>query len=100
MNVKKALKILKSKGYQFQKIDGQWFMIGDWGEPYPYDDRALINFAREFTSEGQRTPVKSNVKSVGKRKERQRVREALAHDRYDDIPLKKPIHKEDIWNWD
>ena len=40
------------------------------------------------------------AKKFTKRKDRQAVREALAHEEYDEIPSKERMRSEDSWAWD
>jgi hypothetical protein len=47
------------------------------------------------------TPARAKVvKHFTHRKNRQATREALAHERYDDIPTKDHVKKEDPLAWD
>lgn len=40
------------------------------------------------------------VKWFSKRKNRAATRDALHHEKYDDIPSNKPVKTEDPWGWD
>lgn len=46
------------------------------------------------------TSYKKFVKSASNGLDRTRVREALAHEDFDKIPLDSRAEKEDIWNYD
>lgn len=45
-------------------------------------------------------PWMKDVKNLSHRKDRQAVREALSHERYDDIPKNQSMKEEDPWGWD
>lgn len=40
------------------------------------------------------------VKQLSHRKDRQAVREAISHERYEDIPKNQSMKEEDSWGWD
>lgn len=50
--------------------------------------------------EERQRPYIPVVKKVTKGKDRAAVREAIAHERYEDIPRFERMKKEDPWAWD
>lgn len=101
MNIEKALKILREKGNIITRSGKGWEVRWPCStETYYYTDRKLINWAREYTSEGQQTPVNSNVKYFRHRNNRHHTKQSLAHERYEEFFQGKLRKDEDRWNWD
>lgn len=100
MNVEKAIKILRQKGYRVTKIDGLWEVCYPKYSPDFYTDRELINLARIYTSEGQRTPIKANIKYYRHRDNRHHTKQDLAHGEYDNFYFNKLRKDSNIWDWD
>ena len=102
MNTKKATKILREQGYYVEKLSKKEFILGFSKRDQDcsvVDARNLISRARIYTSEGQKLPIKDNVKHFDKRRNRQRTNQAIHHEEFDKFPKGK-IYKEDIWSWD
>ena len=100
MNAKNALKHLRSIGYDIIQIGDKYH----WNRNTFVDiltSRQLIKMAKSYTSENnQTTSIKKKVKYYHRRKNRAKLREALNHENYDDIPLNDDLYIEDCWNWD
>jgi hypothetical protein len=103
MNTKKAIKILKEKGYFVEQISKNKFRVSKSRRETEYDDyldgHELVRLAKIWTSEGQNLPFKENVKHFDKRRNRQKTNQAIHHEEFDKFPKGK-IYKEDIWSWD
>lgn len=98
MNLKKALNILKCRGWKIEYKNGKYYK--DWGflveEITP---REIVRIARLYTSDNKsNTVIKSGMKEFRHRKNRTKTREDLKHERYDNFG--KGLRKdENPWNW-
>lgn len=103
MNTKKAIRILRDRGYFVDQISKNEFRVSESRRETIYDKycngNELVGLARVWTSEGQNLPFKETVKHFDKRRNRQRTNQAIHHEEFDKFPKGK-IYKEDIWSWD
>ena len=104
MNTKKAIKIIRKQGNYVHQIGRDKYIISDSKIPQPYDreydGRDLVNYAKIYTSEGQKTSIKRDLKYADKRKNRSATRQALSGENYDLFFFNKKAKQDDIWYWD
>lgn len=63
--------------------------------------RELIGWAKNYTSERPgRTAFKKPLKEYQAKRDRRKTKQAIRHENIDSIPLNKPLHEENRWNWD
>lgn len=99
MNVQSALKILLEQGYRIEKLeDGNysWNLITENEILTP---RQIIKIARNYTSYGNRSSTKEDLKYFDKRRNRQKTNQAIIHEEFDKFSKGK-IHNENVWDWD
>lgn len=66
-----------------------------------YTPRELIKWAKGYTSDSPgRTPFKKPLKEYQAKRDRRKTKQAIKHENIDSIPLNKPLHEENRWNWD
>jgi hypothetical protein len=99
MDTNQALKILKDGGFKIEKSGKNYIYRTSIGD-FLYSPRELVNFARTYTSEGQRLSFKKNVKTYSNKKNRTQTREDIHHERFENFDYNKPRKKDNIWNWD
>lgn len=97
----KAMNLLNEIGFNIEIVDGRYV-----NKQYaPLNDeflteRELIKWARIYSSEGQRTPIKRNVKEFRHRNNRAKTREDIHRENFDSFSQGELRKDEDIWNWD
>jgi bifunctional DNA-binding transcriptional regulator/antitoxin component of YhaV-PrlF toxin-antitoxin module len=63
--------------------------------------RELIRMAKSYTSDSPgRTAFKKPLKEYQAKRDRRKTKQAIRHQNIDSIPLDKPLHEENRWNWD
>lgn len=102
MNLEKALKILKGEWHTFVKTAKGYVQEHDFMAQYEYiyTPRKIINWAKLYTSEGQRLNIKQKVKQERKEKNRHHTKQDIHHERFENFSKNKLRKDGDIWNWD
>lgn len=110
LNLEKALKILKDKGWHLQKEEN----LGDKrgqpryiekssidGKPWVYTQREVIKWARVYTSDNnQNTKFKEPLKEFDHIKNRRATKKAIKEENFDSIPQNDKVKEENPYNWD
>lgn len=121
MNTEEAVKTLREHGY-IVTPSNTWksFKVtvpcssgiplyvpsGRRGRKLKYDferlsPRELVNMARRYTSDSPgRTAFKKPLKEYQAKRDRRKTKQAIKNENIDSIPLNKPLHEENRWNWD
>ena len=99
MNVEQSLKILRGRNIHVRGTQNNWEVVGRYKLKL-MSDRQLINYAREFTSERNRTQVKATVKKFTHRGNRSRTRQWIEKRQYDRFTNQHLAYVEDEWAWD
>lgn len=60
----------------------------------------MVQKSKGAKQEQSQRPYMKHVKEVTKGKDRAAVREAIAHEQYDEIPNNRRVKEEDPWGWD
>lgn len=102
MNTDKAIKILRNIGYSVEILTRKQYKIQfSKSDPEIISARELIKRARIYSSDNkQTTSIKKNIKKIGKRKNRAKTKQIIYHEQFEKLDNKKPVYKEDHWNWD
>lgn len=66
-----------------------------------YSPREIIKWAKTYTSDSPgKTAFKKPLKEYQAKRDRRKTKQAIKHQDIDSIPLNKPLHEENRWNWD
>ena len=95
----KVMNLLNEIGFNIELVDGK-FVSFNQGYEEILSDRQVIKWARIYSSEGQRTPIKRNVKEFRHRNNRAKTREDIHRENFDSFSQGELRKDEDIWNWD
>lgn len=111
MNINTAIEILRSQGHIVEKIPNRsktqqrWML--KWKGRYYIDapkqfhehtDKELLRVANVYTHKHS-DPWNKILKKTSNSKNRQATRNAITHEKFDDIPQDKPVKTDDVWNY-
>jgi uncharacterized sporulation protein YeaH/YhbH (DUF444 family) len=102
MNAEKAFQILRLNGWNIYKDGNTYYQVshgGNWPDE-EISPREMIKKASYYTSENSSRTYKRDAKKYRHKNNRQKTKEDIYRENFDNFSKNDLRDDEDIWNWD